>query len=98
VRDLCADSERHQRSEVDMQIGKLVKQHIAQVVSYCETIDHGELARLLDPAYSKHTFGINFPFFTELEDMAPGLHGRYWTQVYKRGGRAQLDSISGFLG
>lgn len=77
-----------------MQIGKLVKQHIARVVSYCETVDHGELARLLDPAYSKHTFGINFPFFTELEDMAPDLHGRYWTQVYMvRGKQVRVTSM-----
>jgi len=77
-----------------MQIGKLVKQHIAQVVSYCETVDHGELVRLLDPAYSKHTFGINFPFFTELEGMAPELHGRYWTQVYMvRGKQVRVTSM-----
>lgn len=77
-----------------MQIGKVVKQHIAQVVSYCETVDHGELARLLDPAYSKQTFGINFPFFAELEDMAPELHGRYWTQVYMvRGRQVRITSM-----
>lgn len=77
-----------------MQIGKLVKRHIAEVVSYCETIDHGELDRLLDPAYSKRTFGINFPFCAELEGMAPELHGRYWTQVYLvRGKQVRVTSM-----
>ena len=77
-----------------MQIGKVVKQHIAQIVSYCETVDHGELARLLAPTYSKQTFGINFPFFTELEDMVPELHGRYWTQVYMvRGKQVRVTSM-----
>ena len=65
-----------------MQIGKLVKHHLGQVLSYCETVDHEELARLLDPEYSKNTFGTNFPFCIEFDQMEPELHPRYWTQVY----------------
>lgn len=70
-----------------MQIGKLVKAHITQVFAYCETVDHEELARLLDPAHSKDTFGTNSPFCIELDTMEPALHRRYWTQVYMVRGR-----------
>jgi 5-methylcytosine-specific restriction endonuclease McrA len=76
-----------------MQIGKLVKHHIGQVFSYCETVDHEELARLLDPAYSKNTFGTNFPFCVELDRMEPELHRRYWTRVYLvRGKQVRVTS------
>lgn len=76
-----------------MRIGVLVKNHLADVFSHCETIDHGELDRLLDTDYSKQTFDLNFPFCVELDQMDPALHRRYWTQVYMvRGKQVRVTS------
>lgn len=70
-----------------MQIGELAKRHIGQIITHCETVDHDEFVRLLDPSYSKQAFGLNFPYFADLEGLAPELHRRYWTQVYLVRGR-----------
>lgn len=76
-----------------MQISRLVKHYIPQVLAHCETADHDEFARLLDPAYSKETFGTNFPFCMELDRLEPELHKRYWTQVYLvRGKQVRVTS------
>lgn len=77
----------------DMRIGKIVQQYLGLVFSYCETGDHEELARLLDPEYSKDMFGTNFAFCVELDRMQPELHRRYWTQVYLvRGKQVRVTS------
>ena len=85
--------EQTSTDRVGMQIGKLVKHHISQVFSYVETVDHDEFARLLDPVYSKNTFGTNFPFCVELDLMEPELHLRHWTQAYLvRGKQVRVTS------
>lgn len=45
-----------------MKIGAFVKRFTGRFFNYCEKQDHGELARLQDPAYSKQVFDVNFPF------------------------------------
>ncbi len=45
-----------------MKIGAFVRRHIPAVFHHCETQDQAEFARLQDPAYSKETFDINYPF------------------------------------
>jgi len=53
-----------------MTIGELVRAHIKKIFHYCDTVDHEELARLMDEAYSKKKFGIYYPFCTEVSDPA----------------------------
>jgi 5-methylcytosine-specific restriction endonuclease McrA len=65
-----------------MKIGKLVKHHIKQIFFYCDTVDHEEIYSLLDSRYSKRTFGLNFPFCIELENIEQSQPKRYWTEIY----------------
>ena len=65
-----------------MKIGKLVKQHIRQIFFHCDNVEHEEIYSLLDPKYSKNTFGIYYPFCTELENIEQSLSKRYWTEIY----------------
>jgi 5-methylcytosine-specific restriction endonuclease McrA len=65
-----------------MRIGELVKFHIRKIFHYCDTVDHDELSRLTDHAYSNSTFGINFPFCKETALISPEQSSRYWTQSY----------------
>ena len=63
-----------------MKIGKLVQNHIGKILRYCEG-DPGELSRLMDAAYSRDTFKLNWPFCAEdnkitLKDKD---EGRYWS-------------------
>lgn len=67
---------------VSMKIGKLVKQHIKQIFCYCDNVEHNEIGFLLDPKYSKNTFGINFPFCIELENIEQSQLKRCWTEIY----------------
>jgi 5-methylcytosine-specific restriction endonuclease McrA len=78
---------------VIMKIGKLVKKHIKQIFFYCDNVEHEEIISLLDPKYSKETFGINFPFCTELEDIEQSQSRRYWPDIYLvRGMRVRVTS------
>lgn len=70
-----------------MRIGQLVKSHIKQIFLHCDNVEHGEIDSLQDLKYSKKTFGINFPFCRELNDIQPGQSRRYWTEVYLVRGR-----------
>jgi len=65
-----------------MKIGKLVKTYIKPVFHYCDHVDPGELARLMDAKYSKDTLGINYPFCATIENIAPQNVVRYWSQPY----------------
>jgi len=65
-----------------MKIGQLVKLHIKEIFKHCETRDHGELDRLLDKRYSKKTFGINYPFCSEIYSISLEDSKRYWTNRY----------------
>ncbi len=65
-----------------MKIGHLVKSHIKKIFHFCDTTDHNELSRLMDAAYSKTTFGINFPFCTEVSQIPTEQSKRYWTTSY----------------
>ena len=76
-----------------MKIGKLVKQFIKPIFSHCDTMAHDEIYSLLDPQYSKKTFGINFSFCAELEQIEPSQSKRYWTEIYLvRGKRVRVTS------
>lgn len=76
-----------------MKIGEFVKQFINQVFLYCDTVEHNEINSLLDVQYSKMTFGINFPFCIELENIEPPQSKRYWTETYLvRGKRVRVTS------
>jgi hypothetical protein len=76
-----------------MKIGQFVKTHIREIFSYCDSIDHDEINSLLDPAYSKRIFGINFPFCATVEDIEKSESKRYWTEVYwVRGKRVRVTS------
>lgn len=73
---------KRKERKANMKIGQLVKLHIKKILYYCDTYDHGELPRLMDPAYSKETFGINFPFCTEVSEIPTEQSMRYWTTSY----------------
>lgn len=67
-----------------MKIGQLVKLHIKKIFHYCDT-DHEELEHLMDLTYSKETFGIYFPFCTEVSHIPENQLVRYWIEVYSVG-------------
>ena len=76
-----------------MKIGKLVKRHIKQIFFHCDNVEHDEIYSLLDPKYSKNTFGVNFPFCIELENIEQSQSKRYWTEIYLfRGKRVRVTS------
>jgi len=76
-----------------MKIGRLVKFNLKQIFQYCEAVEHQEFSNLLDINYSKQTFGINFPFCIEVEDLDASESRRYWTEVYLvRGKRVRVCS------
>jgi len=76
-----------------MKIGKLVKYHIKKIFKHCESIDHEELARLQNRKYSKNTFGINYPFCTEVAFIPKNESVRYWTDVHTvRGKKVRVSS------
>lgn len=66
-----------------MKIGQLVKAYTKKVFRYCDERDHEELMRLMDAKYSKDTFGINYPFCTEVESVTSHqLQPRYWRDIH----------------
>lgn len=65
-----------------MRIGQLVKAHIRQIFSYCDSVEHDEILSLLNPVYSKQIFGLNFPFCTAIDEIQPSEYRRYWTEIY----------------
>ena len=65
-----------------MKIADLVRRYLAHIQIYCDTVDHDELARLLDHGYSNRIFGLNFPFFRETIDIPQDQSKRYWTEIY----------------
>lgn len=76
-----------------MAIGKLVKGTLPDTFRYCETVDHSELDRLMDPRYSQRTFRLSFPFCREVEAIEPTESRRYWTEVFMvRGKRVRVTS------
>ncbi|MBI4249468.1 MAG: HNH endonuclease [Elusimicrobia bacterium] len=76
-----------------MKIGRLVKQHIKQIFSHCDNVDHDEINSLLDPKYSKNTFGIHFSFARELKNIEQSQSKRYWTETYLvRGKQVRVTS------
>ena len=76
-----------------MKIGKLVKYHIKKIFKHCESIDHEEFERLQNRKYSKNTFGINYPFCTEVAFIPKNESVRYWTDVYfVRGKKVRVSS------
>lgn len=76
-----------------MKIGELVKQHIKQIFFHCDNVEHDEIYSLLDPKYSKNTFGIYFPFCIELENIEQSQSKRYRTEIYLvRGKRVRVTS------
>lgn len=57
-------------------IGKFVEQHVIAIADFCE--DHpDEFHRLQDDAYSKATFGVNYPFFRQPELLSGKYIGKY---------------------
>jgi hypothetical protein len=66
-------------------IGELVKAHIAKILRYCEEVEQSELARLMNPAYSKDNLGLYFPFCAPAEAIEPLESKRYWRDVYRVG-------------
>jgi 5-methylcytosine-specific restriction endonuclease McrA len=70
-----------------MKIGELVKQHIKQIFFYCDNVEHDEIYSLLDPKYSKKTFGVNYPFCIELENIEWSQSQRYWKETYSVRGK-----------
>ncbi|MDR7086854.1 hypothetical protein J2X11_001693 [Aeromicrobium panaciterrae] len=70
-----------------VKVGALVKANLDSVIAFCETEDEGEILRLLDPAYSNETFGLNFPFCKLADDIAVGSaeNARYWKPVFTVG-------------
>jgi 5-methylcytosine-specific restriction endonuclease McrA len=81
-----------------MKIGELVKAHIKKIFRYCDTVDHGELIRLMDKTYSKNTFDINFPFCTEMSQIPREQSKRYWTDTYVVRGKTVRVSSQWFDG
>jgi 5-methylcytosine-specific restriction endonuclease McrA len=76
-----------------MKIGKLVKRNAKHIFFHCDTVEHDEIYSLLNPQYSKTTFGVNFPFCIEVEDIEPSQSKRYWTEIYLvRGKRVRVTS------
>ena len=76
-----------------MKIGNLVKRYIKRVFFHCDNFEHDEIFSLLDPQYSKNTFGIYYPFCTEAEIIEQSQSRRYWTEIYLvRGKRVRVTS------
>lgn len=71
-----------------MKIGTYVKSYVRKIFDYCETVDHTELDCLLDLAYSKKTFDVNFPFCKETRNILPEESKRFWTPIYIVRGRS----------
>jgi 5-methylcytosine-specific restriction endonuclease McrA len=65
-----------------MAIGKFVQSHIMSIVEICETSDPNLLSQLKNKEFSNKTFGLSFPFFTEIKAMDEKSHVRYWSTVY----------------
>lgn len=88
-----SDAVDRQGGGAHMPIGKLVKTHIGEILTHCDTVDHDEILALLDKGYSKETFGTNFPFCAEVDVIEPAESKRYWTEVYVvRGKRVRVTS------
>ncbi|SMM97796.1 hypothetical protein SPONL_1442 [uncultured Candidatus Thioglobus sp.] len=70
-----------------MKIGKLVKTHIEKINLFCEN-EESAFKELLNPEYCKDTFGINYPFYEEVNLIDDKLHRRYYTTTYTVRGKA----------
>jgi 5-methylcytosine-specific restriction endonuclease McrA len=81
-----------------MRIGQLVKHNIRKIFHYCDSEDHNEYERLTSLGYSKDTFGINFPFCTELDQIPADQSRRYWRETYIVRGRNVRVSSQWFVG
>ncbi|WP_052184256.1 Swt1 family HEPN domain-containing protein [Psychroserpens sp. Hel_I_66] len=64
-----------------MKIGALVKAYIPKILEYCKNVDHKELEKLMDKEYSNKTFGINFPFCSDVIITLLDSK-RYWKDKY----------------
>ena len=65
-----------------MKIGQLVKTYVRKIFRYCDESDPEELTRLMDAKYSKITFGINYPFCSEVETISSQLSMRHWRDIH----------------
>jgi len=75
----------------DIKIGEFVKEHIGNIIKYCEEIS-GELHTLEDKEYSKEKFDISYSFFKkvlEIDREDEGINNktktasyRYWKDEY----------------
>jgi hypothetical protein len=81
-----------------MKIGIFVKAYIKKIFHHCDTIDHQELSRLMDSAYSKENFDINFPFCKEISLILEEESKRYWTPIYLVRGKTIRVSSQWFDG
>lgn len=81
-----------------MRIGKLVKHNTQKIFDYCDSEDHNEYERLTSLDYSKDTFGINFPFCTELNQIPADQSRRYWRETYIVRGRNVRVCSQWFVG
>jgi 5-methylcytosine-specific restriction endonuclease McrA len=52
-----------------MSAGANVYKNIEAIKNYCENIDQNELDHLFDLEYSRKMFGLNFPFFIDVNDI-----------------------------
>jgi hypothetical protein len=69
-----------------MKIGAFVRNNISQMQSYWEH-NPTEVLHLMDAAYSKRVFNLNWPFFGEAEKISPIDRVRYWKDIYIIGDR-----------
>jgi HNH endonuclease len=75
-----------------MRIGELVRSHIGKIQRYCESYPE-ELSHLMDAAYSRKIFKLNWPFFGEIDRISPINNVRYWRDRYVIGNK-QLRACS----
>jgi hypothetical protein len=52
-----------------MSAGDNVYNNLKPIIDYCNNVNHGELDNLSDLGYSNATFGLNFPFFIDVNDI-----------------------------
>lgn len=81
-----------------MKVGKLVQKHIRQIFFYCDNVEHDEINSLLDPKFSKNTFGIQFPFCIDVRTIEDSESKRYWREVYLVRGRQVRVTSQWYIG
>ena len=65
----------------NLKIGALVRAYIKRIFFYCDN-NPNEINRLLEEQYSKDTFGINYPFCTEIKNIEPSKNEKYYVTEY----------------